>query len=65
VVTRCPNCGGMQEFRKLTKLEEEYVAAAENTTQPGAYHRCGVHGCLRYQRRSKWQDGGDFPGKAS
>ncbi|MER6978754.1 hypothetical protein [Streptomyces carpinensis] len=62
VFKRCPNCGGpLQEFRALTDAEKTYVRTAKPGFPPEAYIRCARQGCRRYQRRLKWDDGGDFP----
>ncbi|MFI2640170.1 hypothetical protein [Streptomyces sp. NPDC018610] len=62
VFKRCPNCGGpMQPFRSLTDAEKAHVRGARTGFPPEAYIRCARPGCRRYQRRLKWDDGGDLP----
>jgi hypothetical protein len=61
---RCPNCGGarLQEFRELNSdAEKEFVRGQKKEFPPEAYIRCARDGCRRFQRKLKWDDGGNFP----
>ncbi|MDO0933153.1 hypothetical protein QQY66_16170 [Streptomyces sp. DG2A-72] len=60
---RCPNCGGgpLQEFRELDDAEKEIVRQRKKEFPPEAYVRCARDGCRRFQRKLKWDDGGNFP----
>ncbi len=59
---RCPNCGGpLQEFRELKDSEKTIVRQQKKEFPPEAYVRCTREGCRRFQRKLRWDDGGNFP----
>lgn len=57
----CPTCGGMQDFRPLNDAERAVVRHLKKIAYVHDYWRCGVAGCLRFQRYDKLSDGGLFP----
>lgn len=60
----CPNCRGMQDFRKMVAAEK--AAVREEKGPRHFVHdlwRCDVKGCVWYQPWFSTRGGGDLPEK--
>jgi hypothetical protein len=60
----CPNCRGMQDFRRMVAAEKAAVREKEGPRYfVGDLWRCDVKGCVRYQPYFSKRNGGDLPEK--
>ncbi|MEV0278337.1 hypothetical protein AB0I22_18420 [Streptomyces sp. NPDC050610] len=59
---RCKNCGDrMQNFRKLTDGEYDYVLAQVGRAEAGNYRRCDNGRCRRVQHYFRFGEGFTLP----